>query len=257
MARPADTLQIAGLTPLSTCDWPGRLVATVFLQGCPWRCTYCHNPDLIDPRTAGVVAWSAIRGLLARRSGLLDGVVFSGGEPTRQAGLADAMTEVRTAGFAVGLHTGGAYPGRLAAILPLVDWIGFDVKAPADLYRAVTGVGSSAQRASASLRLVLDSGVDVQVRTTVDPTVLDDDDVARLGATLRDLGVRDHVLQEVRPEGTRSDYAAALTAHRSGPGPAAPTTAAGPAAPTAAAGPATPPVPHAGIAWHVDETPRR
>ena len=213
----ADDLQIAGLVALSSVDWPGKLVATAFLQGCPWRCTYCHNSAILDPRTPGVVPWSTVRDLLARRHGLLDGVVFSGGEPTRQAGLLDAVQEVRAGGFLVGLHTGGAYPARLAALLPHIDWVGLDVKAPARLYQAITrtgGPGGGAEAAFASLRLVLDAGVDVQVRTTVDPTVLSDDDVAELTATLADLGVRDHVLQVVRPDGTTPEYRAALAAVR-------------------------------------------
>ncbi|WP_448062175.1 anaerobic ribonucleoside-triphosphate reductase activating protein [Cellulomonas hominis] len=216
MTPAADALAIAGLVPLSTVDWPGRLVATVFLQGCPWQCTYCHNQAILDPRTPGTVPWARVRDLVSRRHGLLDGVVFSGGEPTRQPALVPAMREVRAAGMAVGLHTGGAYPTRLAAALPYVDWVGLDVKAPADLYRAITGVASSADRAFRSLRLVLDSGVDVQVRTTVDPTVLSAADVARLTETLRGLGVREHVLQEVRPDGTSDEYRAALAAHRVG-----------------------------------------
>jgi pyruvate formate lyase activating enzyme len=207
MAR-AEELAIAGLTPLSSCDWPGRLVATVFLQGCPWRCTYCHNAAILDPRTPGSVPWSDVRGLLARRRGLLDGVVFSGGEPTRQAGLVAAVREVRAAGFGVGLHTGGAYPAALERLLPHVDWVGFDVKAPARLYDAITRRGGAAQTFT-SLRLVLASGVDVQVRTTVDPTVLGPDAVAELTATLAELGVRDHVLQQVRTDGTTSEYRAA------------------------------------------------
>ncbi|MCG2797590.1 MAG: anaerobic ribonucleoside-triphosphate reductase activating protein [Cellulomonas sp.] len=200
---------------MSTCDWPDHLVATVFLQGCPWRCTYCHNQAIIDPRTPGVVPWSQVRELIAARHGLLDGVVFSGGEPTRQLALVDAAREVREAGFGVGLHTGGAYPRRLERVLPWVDWVGLDVKAPVRLYRAITRVGgptTSADAAFESLRLVLASGVDVQVRTTVDPTVLRPADVAELSQVLADLGVRDHVLQEVRPQGTTPEYQAALAA---------------------------------------------
>ena len=211
-ARPparADTLPVAGLTPLSSCDWPGRLVATVFLQGCPWRCTYCHNPDLLDPRVPGSVPWQRVRDLLARRAGLLDGLVLSGGEPTLHEGLGAAVREVRAAGFAVGLHTAGAYPRRLGEVLPLVDWVGLDIKAPADGYAAVTGAGASATAAFASLRLVLDAGVPVQVRTTVDPAVMTGDDVVRLQETLRDLGVRDHVLQTVRPPVGRPSLAPA------------------------------------------------
>lgn len=217
MTTPADALAIAGLVPLSTVDWPGKLVATAFLQGCPWRCTYCHNAGILDVRTPGAVPWADVRTLLAKRHGLLDGVVFSGGEPTRQSGLVDAARFVHDEGFLVGLHTGGAYPARLAALLPYVDWIGFDVKAPARLYRAITRVGgptTTADRAFESLRMVLDLGVDVTVRTTVDPTVMSDDDVQELTDTLFDLGVREHVLQQVRTEGTTPEYRAALAAVR-------------------------------------------
>ncbi len=217
--RTAEGLAVAGLVPLSSCDWPGRLVATVFLQGCPWRCTYCHNASILDPRAPGQVPWRDVLDLLDRRRGLLDGLVFSGGEPTMQWALPDAAAQVRAAGYGVGLHTSGAYPRRLAAVLPVVDWVGLDVKAPARLYRAITRVGgptSTADAAFTALRLVLDSGVDVQVRTTVDPTVLCDGDVQELTEALHDLGVRDHVLQEVRPDGTTSEYRAALARSLSG-----------------------------------------
>ena len=45
-----DDLQIAGLVPMSTVDWPGKFAASLFLQGCPWVCPYCHNSAIIDPR---------------------------------------------------------------------------------------------------------------------------------------------------------------------------------------------------------------
>ena len=212
-------LAIAGLTPLSSCDWPGRLVATAFLQGCPWRCTYCHNAAILDPRAPGQVPWRDVLELLARRHGLLDGLVFSGGEPTRQRALVAAAAQVREAGFGVGLHTSGAYPSRLPALLPLVDWVGVDVKAPARLYRAITRVGgptTSADATFASLRLVLASGVDVEVRTTVDPTVLGPDDVAELTDVLAGLGVRSHLLEHVRADGTTDEYKRALSLVGSG-----------------------------------------
>jgi pyruvate formate lyase activating enzyme len=209
----ADDLQIAGLVSLSTCDWPGKLVATVFLQGCPLVCTYCHNPELLDPRTPGTVTWQQVCELLTKRHGLLDGVVFSGGEPTRQAGLAPAMREVRARGFGVGLHTAGPYPKRFAEVLPLCDWVGLAIKAPEKLYGAVTGVQSAAAKAFACLRVALDSPVDLQVRTTVDPMIMSDDDVAGLTGILSHLGVREHVIQTVRAEGARPEFAERLAAH--------------------------------------------
>ncbi|GAA2236924.1 anaerobic ribonucleoside-triphosphate reductase activating protein [Rarobacter faecitabidus] len=209
----ADEIAIAGWSKLSTCDWPDKLVATLFLQGCPWRCTYCHNFTILDPRQPGKVAWSEVRLLLGKRRGLLDGVVFSGGEPTRQACLPAAMRHVRALGYGVGLHTGGAFPKRLAAALPYTDWVGLDIKATPDKFDQITRRQGSARPAYESLELVLAAGVDVQVRTTVDPTVLSTADVERLTALLRDeYGVTDHVLQTVRPDGTTDEYRCALAA---------------------------------------------
>lgn len=207
-------LAIAGLTALSTCDWPGKLVATVFLQGCPWRCTYCHNPAILDPTAPGQVPWPAVLDLLTRRRGLLDGLVFSGGEPTRQPGLAEAMREVRELGFGVGLHTGGAYPTRLAELLPLVDWVGLDIKALPDDYHRITGVAASGARAFASLGLLVASGVDHEIRITVDPTVHTGAHVERLVERLRGAGVQAIVLQEVRAQGARQEYVTALAGRR-------------------------------------------
>jgi anaerobic ribonucleoside-triphosphate reductase activating protein len=142
----ADDLAIAGFVPFSSIDWPTRLAATVFLQGCPWNCGYCQNPDLIDPLLSGTIAWRTVRETLERRAGLLDGVVFSGGEPLRQAAVVDAIAEVREMGFLAAVHTAGSYPARLEALLPSLAWVGLDIKAPPLLYGAVTGVEASGAR---------------------------------------------------------------------------------------------------------------
>ena len=210
----ADDLTIAGVEPFSTCDWPGHLAAVVFLQGCPWKCTYCHNASIIDPRAPGQVPWSAVRELLSARRGLLDAVVFSGGEPTRQSGLADAVRQVRRMGFAVGLHTGGAYPRRLAELLPLLDWVGLDIKATVGKYSAVTGVANSADPAFVSLNHVLDAGVPVQVRTTLDPMILNADDVDQIRSMVTSMGVTDYVVQEVRTDGASEVFAGDLARYR-------------------------------------------
>ena len=190
----ADRLQIASWTATSTVDWPGRTVLTVLVQGCPWECVNCGTPELRDPMRPGAVRWHEVHDVLMRSRGGLDGVVFSGGEPTRQDGLADAMEQVRALGLPVALHTSGSYPQRLAAVLSLADRVVIEIKAPATQYRAITGVGSSAHKAFASLRLALDSGVDLQVRTTVAPEVLGSDDLAHLEENLRAMGVHDHVI---------------------------------------------------------------
>ncbi|UFW88438.1 anaerobic ribonucleoside-triphosphate reductase activating protein (plasmid) [Bradyrhizobium barranii] len=195
-------LRIGGLARLSTCDWPGELAATVFCQGCSWSCGYCHNPHLIPPRGESEIAWQGVLSFLDSRRGLLDGVVFSGGEPTLQAALPDAMRAVRgELGFRVGLHTAGPCPTRLSAVLPLVDWIGFDVKAAFDDYERITGVIGSGINAKASLVRLLESGVACDIRTTVHNALLDRSDLARLASDLVALGVPAHRLQPFRAAG--------------------------------------------------------
>jgi pyruvate formate lyase activating enzyme len=197
-AMDASTLRIGGFVPFSTIDYPGHLAAVVFCQGCPWRCRYCHNVHLQPPRGPDEISWSRIVGLLARRRGLLDAVVFSGGEPTLQAALPAAMRAVKAMGYRIGLHTAGIYPKRLADVLPLVDWIGMDVKAALADYERVTATPSSASRALRSIDLVRASGIRCQFRTTVDPQVLTPDRLEALSSDLVRLGVRDHVLQPCR-----------------------------------------------------------
>ena len=198
-------LRVGGVTPFSTADWPGRLSAVLFLQGCPWRCGYCHNPHLqpaAGPESRGfasTLAW------LEGRRGLLDAVVFSGGEPTAQAALGPAMREVARLGFAVGLHTGGAYPRRLEEVLDDVDWIGLDVKAAPRGYASVTGIAGSGEAARASLRLVVASGIDHEIRTTVHPALSPDDALVDLADELASLGVRRWVLQPFRPTGCANE----------------------------------------------------
>jgi pyruvate formate lyase activating enzyme len=194
-------LRIGGLARLSTCDWPGELVATVFCQGCPWSCGYCHNPHLIPPKGEPEIAWPDVLSFLDGRRGLLDGVVFSGGEPTLQMGLPDAMRAVRERGFRIGLHTAGPYPTRLSAVLPHVDWIGFDVKAAFNDHERITGAVGSGPRARASLIHVLESGVACDFRTTVHDALLDRTDLARLASELVELGVSEHRLQPFRATG--------------------------------------------------------
>lgn len=176
----ASALRIGGLTRLTTIDYPGELAAVIFCQGCPWRCRYCHNASLLDPARPGAIPWARVRAFLRQRRGLLDAAVFSGGEPTLQAALPAALREVRALGFKVGLHTGGAYPRLLAPLLPLLDWVGLDIKARPEHYPALTGVPGSGEAAWASLALLQSSGVELQVRTTVPP----DWSAARLEALL-------------------------------------------------------------------------
>lgn len=199
-------LKVGGLARLSTCDWPGELVATIFCQGCPWNCPYCHNLHLLSARESPAMAWTDVLAFLGKRRGLLDGVVFSGGEPTLQVALPEAIRTVRAMGFRIGLHTAGPFPQRLAELLPSVDWVGLDIKAPFDGYQRVTGVSGSGDKAQVSLRHLLESGIDYEVRTTVHPALLNQKELLRLMEQLSNLGVKRYALQAFRATGSRSHH---------------------------------------------------
>jgi pyruvate formate lyase activating enzyme len=205
LAEPQRPLKVGGFTPFSATDYPGKLAAVVFVQGCPWACGYCHNPHLQSRIANGALAWSAVIALLKRRVGLIDAVVFSGGEATMDPALADAMREVRALGFGVGLHTAGMYPRRLQEVLPLVDWVGIDIKATPQGYDAITGIADSARPALASAQAVVDSGVPHEFRTTVHPALHSERDIVTLAHTLRALGVRNYALQVFRSTGCTDD----------------------------------------------------
>mgnify|MGYP003591009897 CR=1 FL=1 len=194
-------IRLGGMTPLTTIDFPGKLAAVLFVQGCPWRCSYCHNPELLPARAEGGLAWEDADDFLRRRRGLLDGVVFSGGEPTVQSGLYRAIAHVKRMGYRIGLHTGGMYPGRLRQVLPLLDWIGLDVKAPERFHSTVTGRKHGAVQARESLHLVLDSGIDYECRTTWHADVFPLPALYELADDLADCGVANWAVQACRETG--------------------------------------------------------
>ncbi|MDD7465650.1 MAG: anaerobic ribonucleoside-triphosphate reductase activating protein [Actinomycetaceae bacterium] len=170
-------LKIAGIIPFSATDWPGNLTATAFVQGCPWRCIYCHNFQL-QPFGDGEASFEQLLELLRSRRGLLDGAVISGGEPTAQRALGDAIAAIHAEGFPVGLHTCGYQPRRLEELLadPATrpEWIGIDVKGlPEDMPAVVGGTLARAEAAWRSLEIVCAaarrSDLEIEVRTTIWP----------------------------------------------------------------------------------------
>lgn len=197
-------LRIGGIEPFSTVDWPGKLACVAFCAGCPWRCPYCQN-HLLQRADAGTLDEGALFLLLARRRGLLDGVVFSGGEPLAQAELVDVARRVRELGFSVGLHTCGAFPERLRQVLPYVDWVGLDVKAPWNAYDRVSRATGTGELARESLEAVLAAGVDLEARTTWHPDLLSTEDLRVIAHELASRGVRTWAVQAYRAAGTAGE----------------------------------------------------
>lgn len=198
------SLKVGGITPFTATDYPGKLAAVVFVQGCPWQCGYCHNPHLQLRLQKSPLQWTKVLGLLQKRIGLIDGVVFSGGEPTLDSALGSAISDVRKLGFSVGLHTGGSYPQRLRELLPELDWIALDIKAPFSQYEKITGAADSGQQALACAEAILASGIPYEFRTTVHPSLLSEDEILEMARTLAGMGVKNYALQTFRAQGCKT-----------------------------------------------------
>jgi pyruvate formate lyase activating enzyme len=239
---------VAGITPFTTIDFPGRLAGVFYLQGCPWRCRYCYNsefwlmPSVFQDETrpssqggppAGQsVPLEKVLQFLDSRKSQLDGIVFSGGEPTVHEHLSAWMKTVKDMGFEIGLHTGGMFPERLGQVLPFCDWVGLDIKAPFRLYEKVTQIAGSGppceegrvakgeprqlsekfveRRASScnsggdaareSAELLVASGVAFECRTTVHPRLLSEADILEMAGELSVLGVKNYAVQAFHSE---------------------------------------------------------
>ncbi len=193
-------MTIGGLQKLSLSDFPGRIAAIVFTRGCNFRCPYCHNPELVDPaRYARPVSSEEVLAFLGRRRHLLQGVVVSGGEPTIHDDLDQFLEAVRSLGFAVKLDTNGSRPDELARILAggLVDYVALDVKAPEGSYGRVAGVPVDPTAIVESLRIVRESRIDHEARTTYAPQFLSHGELQGMAGMLR--GCRRFALQAFRP----------------------------------------------------------
>jgi len=186
-----------GLQKTTLVDYPGHVAATLFTHGCPLRCPYCHNPELIaGPVPEHFLSRREISDFLASRARLLDGVCITGGEPLVHQDLAELLEEIRSHGLAVKLDTSGMFPEHLERLLTggLVDFVAVDFKTGPEHYDRVGGDGEKFLRAVAILR---ESGVDYELRTTAAPGVVTEEDIAAIAAELKP-GER-YVLTQFRP----------------------------------------------------------
>ena len=197
----SDLLRIGDIEKFSIVDFPTKIAAVVFMQGCPWRCPFCYNSSLQNPNSSDNTGWDKLINLLEHRKGILDAVVFSGGEPLMQSNLPQAMDEVKAMGFIIGLHTGGYNPEALKKVINKVAWVGMDIKVPLDTqrYTKVTGCPTPIANIKESLQILLDSGVHFECRTTCDPRILNIAYIYEIADELSFLGVQEYYLQKYRP----------------------------------------------------------
>lgn len=162
-------MKIVGIQKLTLLDYPGKVACTVFLDGCNFRCPYCHNAELLGD-AAPIMTVEELLAFLGKRRGILDGVCITGGEPTLHPGLAELIRYVRDLGFSVKLDTNGYQPDILEALLreALLDYVAMDLKNGPDAYGETVGLARvEMEKIGRSIRHLLDSGIEFELRTTV------------------------------------------------------------------------------------------
>ena len=162
-------MKIVGIQKLTLLDYPGRVACTVFLNGCNFRCPYCHNAELLGDAEP-VMSVEGLLAFLQKRRGILDGVCITGGEPTLHPELPELLRSIRALGFAVKLDTNGYRPEVLGALLGegLLDYVAMDLKNGPQAYAQTVGLPAvDLERVGESIRLLLDSGTEFELRTTV------------------------------------------------------------------------------------------
>ena len=169
-------MRIGGFQKFSLSDFPGRTAAIVFTQGCNFRCPFCHNGGLIPetPQDGLLIPEEYVLSYLRSRTGRLDGLVVTGGEPTVQEDLACFLRKVREIGYRTKIDTNGSRPEVLERLISedLIDFISMDVKAPPRSYDRLTGVRAPISEITRSIDLLSCCGIEHEFRTTRVPSLL-------------------------------------------------------------------------------------
>jgi len=197
---------IGGFQKFSLIDYPDKICAIVFTQGCNFRCPYCHNPELVDPKKFGIELKEAeILSFLDRRKGKLNAVTITGGEPLLQLDLSTFLSEIKRLGYLVKLDTNGSFPSRLEGIMQskFIDYIAMDIKTSLDKYHQVIKRKIDTRKILDSIRLIMDSGLDYEFRTTVVKALFEKDDFYKIGQLIKN--ARLYVLQKFVPSKTLDD----------------------------------------------------
>lgn len=205
-------MNILGLQTLTLLDYPEHVAAVLFLGGCNFRCPFCQNaPLVLSPDTQPVIPREELRRFLKKRAGILDGICITGGEPTLYAQLPDLLSEIKSFGYLVKLDTNGTNPDLLELLIreKLTDYVAVDIKAGRTGYAHVCGLdrhpaasGSTSLLASVSrsIRLLMQSPVEYEFRTTAVRGLHTEQDFEDIAVWVG--GCRKYFLQSFRDSGS-------------------------------------------------------
>lgn len=196
-----NSLPIKGLQKTSLVDYPGKVVATIFLGGCNFRCPYCQNRDLVlNYEKMPTIKEEEVLEFLKEKEKWLDGVCITGGEPLLYKEIVDFIKKIKDIGLLVKVDTNGTNPELLKKIINLVDYISMDIKAPLEKYDNVARVNVNKEEIKKSVDILKKGKVEYEFRTTVVPDFFTKEDAVEIGKWLK--GSKQYFLQQFRPMNT-------------------------------------------------------
>lgn len=193
-------MKISGLVKTSLIDYPGKIAAVVFTQGCNFRCGFCHNPDLLPIENKALeIPEEEVLDFLSGRKGILDGLVVTGGEPTIQKDLPEFLKKLKDMGFLIKLDSNGSNPEILKKLFDekLLDYVAMDIKGTYEEYEKICGY-NNIKAIQESVGLIMNSGVEYEFRTTVLPAFHKPSDFEEIGKMIK--GAKKYTIQGFRPE---------------------------------------------------------
>ena len=194
---------IGGFQKSSLVDYPGKVCAIIFTQGCNYRCPYCHNPELVKPELfEKPIPEEEIFSFLKSRKGKLDAVEITGGEPTLQKDLLEFIKKIKDMGFLVKLDSNGTNPEIVKKAIKekMVDYLAMDIKAPLEKYSKIVRVDVDTEKIKRSIHMIMESGIDYEFRTTLVKSLLSEDDIIGIGKEIN--GAENYFLQRFVPSKT-------------------------------------------------------
>lgn len=162
-------MAIVGIDKLSLLDYEDKVSVVLFSQACNFRCPFCHNGEsVLNAQSA--LDFDEILAYLKTRTGLVDAVVFSGGEPTLEPDLEVKIKAVKSLGFLIKLDTNGTNPVLLEKLLDegLIDYVAMDIKNSPSLYAKTSGVTNiNLDNIRKSISIIMKKAPDYEFRTTL------------------------------------------------------------------------------------------
>lgn len=195
-------MRIDGLQTLTLLDYPGKVACTVFTSGCNMRCPFCHNASLVCGEVPPFMEKEEFFAFLKKRTGVLDGVCVTGGEPLLQEGLIPFLLEVKEKGFTTKFDTNGLLHDRLRAVVEAgaVDYVAMDIKNCKARYAETAGVpGLDLAPIEKSVQFLMEGSVDYEFRTTVVKELHNKADFDEIGRWLK--GAKRYFLQSFKDSG--------------------------------------------------------